>query len=447
MIKLYNSLTHTKEEFIPVKDDNKIRMYTCGMTVQDEPHIGHIRSAITADIIRRTLQLAGYEIISLYNFTDIDDKLIEKMNNSGVDYRTIAQKNIDEFLKYAKIMNIMPFTFYPRATNHIEEILDLIKTLIDKGYAYNKNGNVYFRVDKDKEYGKLSGKRIEDLIKGKRVEISEEKENPLDFALWKKAKEGEPFWYSPFGNGRPGWHIECSAMSMKYLGETFDIHTGGEDLIFPHHENEIAQSECATGKIFAKYWLHNGMLNLKGEKMSKSIGNVFKISELLKKYNPNVIRLYLYKTHYRKMIEFSSERLDEAKNAYMRILNALEGNYEEILNNEYIEKFKNTLYDDFNTPEALSVVFDIVNKINKNENTKQLRFTLRHILELMGFTKIEKSKDSQSIENIMNILIEIRNIARKQKNFEIADLIRDKLKENNIVLQDTKDGTTWKIED
>jgi len=339
MIQVYNTLSRKKEDFKLVNNDNIVRMYTCGMTVQDEPHIGHIRSAVTADIIRRVLKLHGYEIFSMYNFTDIDDKLIEKMK-TGEDYRITAAENIDKFMKYAEIMNIMPFTVYPHATKHIQEIIELIEKLIEKGFAYKSGEDVYFSVSLFKDYGRLSGKKIDDLIQGKRVEINEMKNNPLDFVLWKGAKEGEPFWYSPFGKGRPGWHIECSAMSMKYLGETFDIHTGGEDLIFPHHENEIAQSECATGHAFANYWLHNGMMNLKGEKMSKSIGNVFKMSQLLEMYHPNVVRLFLLKALYRKSVEFSIDRLEEAKSAYERILNVLKGEVSTQIDEKLYESFK-----------------------------------------------------------------------------------------------------------
>lgn len=446
MIYLYNTLTKSREEFKPVKNDNIVRMYTCGMTVQDEPHIGHIRSAVTADIIRRTLMLAGYEVFSMYNFTDIDDKLIEKMK-SGDDYRVIAARNIDSFMKYADIMNILRFTVYPHATKHIQEIIELIEKLIEKGFAYRSGEDVFFSVTLFKEYGKLSGKNTDDLIQGKRVEVNELKRNPLDFVLWKGAKEGEPFWYSPFGKGRPGWHIECSAMSMKYLGETFDIHTGGEDLIFPHHENEIAQSECATGHVFANWWMHNGMMNLKGEKMSKSVGNVFRISALLEKYSPDVIRMFLFKTHYRKSVEFSTERLDEARNAFERIENALQGAAADRVDEDAYLKFKSELFDDINTPGALGCIFNSVADINGGRNEEINRATAIRMLSDMGFAKTESRKADDISDELIDIIVDIRSKAKAAKNYELADQVRDTLLERKISINDTKDGVVWKRED
>jgi len=423
-----------------------VKMYSCGITVQDSAHIGHMRALIVADIIKRVLISEGYNVFSVYNFTDIDDKLIEKMKE-GDDYRIIAQRNIDEFMKFLRMMNVLDFTVYPRATNHIQEIIELIENLIKKQFAYESNGNIFFRVSKFKEYGKLSGKNIDDLIGGKRIEINENKESPLDFVLWKKAKEGEPYWYSPFGRGRPGWHIECSAMSMKYLGETFDIHTGGEDLIFPHHENEIAQSECSTGKKFAKYWVHNGMVNLKGEKMSKSIGNVFKLRDILSRWHPNVVRLYLLKTHYRKLIEYSEERLNEADSAFKRIQNALDGEILERDEKVYMEKFSEALRDDFNTVQALGYIFDAVNEINqKSENSSFLRGEVTVMLNRLGFISEKKEKIGHK-SDMINLLIEIRENARKNKNFELSDKIRDNLKEMNITVNDSKEGVRWKRED
>jgi len=447
MIQVYNTLSRKKEDFKLVNNDNIVRMYTCGMTVQDEPHIGHIRSAVTAAIIRRVLKLHGYEIFSMYNFTDIDDKLIEKMK-TGEDYRITAAENIDKFMKYAEIMNIMPFTVYPHATKHIQEIIELIEKLIEKGFAYKSGEDVYFSVSLFKDYGRLSGKKIDDLIQGKRVEINEMKNNPLDFVLWKGAKEGEPFWYSPFGKGRPGWHIECSAMSMKYLGETFDIHTGGEGLIFPHHENEIAQSECAAGHAFANYWLHNGMMNLKGEKMSKSIGNVFKMSQLLEMYHPNVVRLFLLKALYRKSVEFSIDRLEEAKSAYERILNVLKGEVSTQIDEKLYESFKIELFDDFNTPGAISYIFDAVSGINAGENEAVLRATVNRMLSDLGFVEESVSVSSNNIsDELIDIIVEIRNKAKNAKNFDLSDQIRNTLKEKGITISDTKEGAVWKRED
>lgn len=441
MIKVYNTLTGRKEAFTPV-EEGVLKLYSCGATVQGEPHIGHMRAAITADIIRRTMALNGYRVISVYNFTDIDDKLIIKSSQTGEDYRKIAADNIDKYMKFMKRMNIMPFTYYPHATKHIEEIIALISDLIDKGYAYESRGDVYFRVGNYAQYGQLSKKKTADLISGKRIEVNDAKENPLDFTLWKKHEDGEPFWYAPFGRGRPGWHIECSAMSMKYLGETFDIHTGGEDLIFPHHENEIAQSCASTGQTFAHYWMHNGMINLKGEKMSKSIGNVFTIEQLLGKYEPDVIRMYLYKTHYRKGIEFSIERLDEARNAFARIMNVVYESNEGNVIDRYYNAFREKLNDDINTPEALSVVYEIVNEINADGNTDDRNITILRIMRDMGFSMHFES--STASDELMDIIIELRNRARSSKDFDTSDYIRDRLSDMGITLKDTKEGTVWR---
>ena len=447
MINVYNTLSGKKEKFEPVSSDNTVRMYSCGATVQGEPHIGHMRAAITADIIRRTFMIAGYEIISVYNFTDIDDKLIEKSLEMGIDYRKLAADNIEKYMNAMNSLNILPFTHYPHATKHIEEIIELIEKLIDSGYAYEVNGNVYFRVNRYSEYGKLSGKKTEQLISGKRVNINNEKENPLDFALWKRNENNEPFWNASFGKGRPGWHIECSAMSMKYLGETFDIHSGGEDLIFPHHENEIAQSCAVTGKVFAKYWMHNGMVNLKGEKMSKSIGNVFTIESILNTYEPDIIRMYIYKTHYRKGIEFSTERLDEAKSAFLRIKNAL-GNHDSTdrADEHAYRRFTDSLFDDINTPEALSVVFELINSINAGEGDEYvMKSTVMKMMRDMGF--IMSSENAQDIDGFIELFIDLRNRAKNSRDFDTADYIRHKLQDLGITLKDTKEGTVWQRSD
>ncbi|MEO0233540.1 MAG: cysteine--tRNA ligase [candidate division WOR-3 bacterium] len=448
MLKLYNTFSKNVEDFQTLSQDGIVRIYSCGMTVQDTPHIGHIRALITVDILKRVLKLDGYQVFSVYNFTDIDDKLIKKMTDTGIDYRIISQKNIDEFFEVFKSLNVLEFDVYPRATGHIEEIIDLISKLIEKGYAYKAGDDIYFRVSKFKDYGKLSGKKLDDLIEGKRVEINENKENPLDFVLWKGVKEGEPYWYSPFGKGRPGWHIECSAMSMKYLGESFDIHAGGQDLIFPHHENEIAQSECATEKKFARYWIHNGMVNLKGEKMSKSLGNVFKAKELLENYGPNVIRLFLLKTHYRKDIEFSSERLEESKSAFKRLTPYLVDSYDEnIIDEDIYKKFKESLFDDLNTPEAVGILFETVNLINRREKDEQvLKNTISKMYRELGFI-FERKDKNDLVEQLMDILLKVREIMKKNKNYEMSDFIREELKKRNIIVNDLKDGVKWKIED
>lgn len=446
MIRIYNTLTKQKQEFKPLKKDS-VSLYSCGATVQGRPHIGHMRAAVTADTVRRTMELAGYNVKSVYNFTDIDDKLIEKMAETGDDYRKIAEDNIRLYLSAMGKMNIEPFTYYPRATGHIQEIIELIESLIEKKHAYNADGNVYFSVSSDNDYGKLSGKRTEDLIEGKRVEMAEGKKHPFDFALWKKHTSGEPYWHSPFGKGRPGWHIECSAMSMHYLGETFDIHTGGEDLIFPHHENEIAQSECATGSEFARYWIHNGMVNMKGEKMSKSIGNVFEMSRLLKEYRPAVLRLYLYKTHYRKTIEFSSERLNEARSAYNSISNAMDGQCAESPDSDMIQAMTEELYDDFNTPRALKVIYDAVRSVNAGKNAGVMRKTIAVMTEKIGLP-VETEGDINANAGVyIDMLIEARNRARKAGNYDIGDFIRNTLASENIELRDSGGRTDWKKKD
>ncbi|MGD9380749.1 MAG: cysteine--tRNA ligase, partial [candidate division WOR-3 bacterium] len=316
-LRLHNTLTGKTEDFVPLAET--VRIYTCGLTVQSEPHVGHIRAALVRDILMRWLKFSGYKVMALENFTDVDDKIIEKQKELKKDWRVIAQEHIDTYLEACDRLNIERASFYPKASQHIEEIINLVELLVKKGFAYEKKGDVYFRVRKFPDYGKLSKKSIDDLMAGARIAPTESKDDPLDFALWKAAKKDEPYWLSPWGKGRPGWHIECSAMSMRYLGETFDIHTGGEDLVFPHHENEIAQSVAATGKPFARYWLHNGWVTLTGEKMSKSTGHYSPIEEVLDKYSANVVRMFMLKTHYRKQLAYNDERLDEARAALTTI--------------------------------------------------------------------------------------------------------------------------------
>ena len=319
-LKVYDTLRAVKEAFRPVRE-GKVGIYFCGMTVQDKPHIGHMLAFVAGDMIRRYLKFKGYEVTYVQNFTDVDDKIIARANEEGVDYTVVAERNIKEYFKYAEELNIIPADVYPKATEHIGDIVELIKKLEEKGFAYSAGGDVYFRVRRFDGYGKLSKRRVDELQSGARIEMDERKEDPLDFALWKNAKEGEPAWDTPWGRGRPGWHIECSVMSMKYLGETIDMHGGGQDLIFPHHENEIAQSEAVTGKPFIRYWLHNGLLNLRGEKMSKSTGHFFSIEEINREFSGDVIRFYLLSTHFRSRTEFSRERLVEAEAGLERIRN------------------------------------------------------------------------------------------------------------------------------
>jgi len=489
-LRLYNTLTKELEDFIPKKKDT-VGIYTCGLTVQGPPHVGHIRAALNRDILVRWLEHSGYKekVISIENFTDIDDKVIEKQKEYNKDWRRIAEEHIDKYLWACGELNIKRATFYPRASQHIEEIIALVKKLVDKGYAYEKNGDVYFRVRKFPDYGKLSNKSIDELMSGARIAPTEAKDDPLDFALWKAVKPGEPYWESPWGKGRPGWHIECSAMSMHYLGESFDIHTGGEDLIFPHHENEIAQSRTATGKDYAHFWLHNGWVLLGGEKMAKSTGHYFLIEDVLKDYAPNVVRLFLIKTQYRNQIEFSRERLDEARAAYLRILTYLK-EFKELTEMEtplLHDGFTEAMNDDLNTPGALGVIFDLVNKGFERESQEATE-SIRYYLTILGFKEhipdnpfdevmdtlrivknelreqhkddllaaIEKDSagmfdDIKSIEDvfpgIVNLLLRIRQRLRREGNYEFADRIRKLLAERNITFQDLSDGTsTYRLE-
>ncbi len=488
-LKLYNTLSNKLEDFSPQKD--VVGVYTCGLTVQGPPHVGHIRAALNRDILVRWLEYSGYKekVVSIENFTDIDDKVIEKQKECNKDWRRIAEEHIDKYLWACDELHIKRAAFYPRASQHIEEIITLVKKLVDKGYAYEKSGDVYFRVRKFPDYGKFSNKSIDELMSGARIAPTEAKDDPLDFALWKAAKPGEPYWESPWGKGRPGWHIECSAMSMHYLGESFDIHTGGEDLIFPHHENEIAQSRAATGKDYARFWLHNGWVLLGGEKMAKSTGHYFLIEDVLKDYSPNVIRLFLMKTQYRNQIEFSRERLDEARAAYLRILTYLK-EFKELTEMEtplLHDEFTEAMNDDLNTPGALGVIFDLVNKGFERES-QEVTESIRYYLTILGFkehipdnpfdevvdalrivknelkeqhkddllTAIEKDSavmfdDIKKVEDvfpgIVNLLLRIRQRLRKEGNYEFADRIRKLLAERNITFQDLSDGTsTYRLE-
>ncbi len=449
---IYNTLTGKKEKFESL-EKNRVKMYFCGMTVQSSPHIGHFRSYLTADILARYFKYRGYNVFLIENFTDIDDKIIERSHNENKDYRIIGEEIIDEFITNAKILNLMPATYYPRATQHIQEIIELIERLIEKDYAYVIDGDVYYRVSRFKGYGKLSGKRIDDLIAGSRVDIDERKESPLDFALWKSAKEGEPYWMSPWGKGRPGWHIECSAMSMHYLGETFDIHGGGEDLKFPHHENEIAQSEGATGKVFARYWVHTGMLNINKEKMSKSLGNSIVLTDLLKRFSPQAIRLFLLQSHYRSQTEYSEELLNEAEKAFNKIresmdeMERLSERKEGKPIEEKIKLFEDAMNDDLNTPRAIAVVFETIKEFNKSEKTKDTSAnslkTVETILNTLGF-ELKDKESKEDISPFVDLLVETRSKLREEKNWVLSDFIRDKLNELNIKLEDTPKGTVWK---
>jgi cysteinyl-tRNA synthetase len=443
-LKLRNTLSGNLEEFKPLSDT--VRIYSCGLTVQGPPHVGHIRAAMTRDILRRWLEYSGYKVKSIENFTDVDDKIINKQKELKSDWRIIAEENIQKYILLCEYLNILKPHFYPRASQHIEEIISLIQRLIEKGLAYEKSGDVYYRVRKFPEYGKLSKKSIDELQAGARIEPTEFKEDPLDFALWKSAKPGEPYWLSPWGKGRPGWHIECSAMSMHYLGESFDIHTGGEDLIFPHHENEIAQSEGATGKDFVRYWLHNGMVNITGEKMSKSTGRYFLMEDIIKDFSPNVIRLFLLKTHYRSPIEFSRERLEEARAAFNRIQTFLEKFKESVENFtlQKLEEFTEAMNDDLNTPKALGIIFELVNK-GYETGDPQFALSVKRYLNILGFVEDKRTLDDIS-PKLIKLLLDVRNKLRQNRQYELSDEIRNRLNDLGIIVDDKKDKSTYRWE-
>ncbi|MFZ1290704.1 MAG: cysteine--tRNA ligase [Melioribacteraceae bacterium] len=462
---IYNTLTKKKEEFIPLNPP-KVTIYVCGPTIYDFFHIGNARTFVSADIIRRYLEYKKYDVKFVMNLTDIDDKLIKKSNEENLPVQKIAEKYAEAFFEDISKLGIKKANIYPKATEHMPEIIDLIQKLVDKNFAYNVDGNVFYDVNKFTEYGKLSGKNLVDLEAGARIEINEEKKNPLDFSLWKKVKPNEPYWESPWGKGRPGWHIECSAMSMKHLGQTIDIHIGGNDLVFPHHENEIAQSEAACGNEFVKYWIHCGFLNINQEKMSKSLGNFFTAREILKKYNPNAIRLFFSQTHFSGPLSFSEDLIEGAKKGLEKILNlaqkientkpALELDLNPFEIDRYLFAFESAMDDNFNTSQALAAVYDFVRDFNKfltkNEkiskevlaNAKEfLKSTLTNVLGIEIFS--ENTNRNSKENELINLFIEFRTKAKLDKNYKLSDEIRDKLKELGIILEDSKEGTTYKI--
>ncbi len=472
VLKLYNTLGGKKEEFLPLKE-GKVGMYVCGPTVYDFFHIGNARPFLMFEVLRRYLIFKGFKVKYVTNFTDIDDKVIKKANELGIDFSEVAKRFIKEYFKDADCLNIGRADVYPRATDHITDIIDFIKRLEEKGYAYSVDGDVFFDVSRFKEYGKLSKQNLDEIRAGERVELDERKRNPYDFVLWKKAKKDEPYWDSPWGYGRPGWHIECSVMSRKYLGESFDIHAGGADLIFPHHENEIAQSEALSGKMFAKYWLHNGYLKIDNKKMSKSLGNILKIRELCQNYDGSVIRHFLLSAHYRSPLNFSVEQIDQSKNS-METLNNIIYNIQFLIRqaslsekNDFEEKellnikskmekmFIKAMDDDLNTPVALSTLFVLAKSVNKylNNNkdkngavlTEILDFYEKYGSQILGFEDISKKGQAKEIKNTeIEEMIKEREIARKNKDWESADKIREELKNMGIVLEDTKEGMRWK---
>jgi len=506
-LRIHNTFTGKKEDFVPLHE-KKVGLYVCGVTVYDLCHIGHARSAIVFDTIYRYFRYRGYDVTFVRNFTDIDDKIIRRANEEGVDCKTIAEKYIGEFNIDMGGLGLEKPSVEPRATEHIPEMIQLISTLIQKGYAYQGGGDIFFSVERFKDYGKLSKRNLEEMQAGARVEIDEKKENPLDFALWKSSKTGEPFWESPWGKGRPGWHIECSVMSQKYLGETFDIHGGGRDLIFPHHENEIAQSEAATGKPFVRYWIHNGFVNINKEKMSKSLGNILTIKEILKDWHPEILRLFFLSHHYRSPVDYSEDSFLEAKSGLDRFYTTLKSIKDELarvpspLTGETLQlsspstgegkggggggrasvpnecrqaiesfqiRFEEAMDDDFNTAQALGYFYELQTHLNsllslsKGNPTEKIASLLRKGLEYfssMGWVfglfrdDPEKYLDRQKKEGLKKLnlsdeeilrSIEERNAARKEKNWRRADEIRNNLLSKGIILEDTPSGTIWKI--
>ena len=450
MLNLYNSLTRTKELFKPITP-GKIGMYVCGITVYDRCHLGHARSMVCFDVIVRFLRSQGYKVNYVRNITDIDDKIIVRANERGVSIHELTAQYIKAMHDDTKALNILPPDIEPRATAHIETIIDLIKQLIEKDYAYvSENGDVCYQVERFKDYGKLSHKDLEGLVAGARVEIVKEKRSPLDFVLWKKAKSGEPSWSSPWGEGRPGWHIECSAMAMHELGEQFDIHGGGLDLQFPHHENEIAQSEAASGKAFANYWMHVGMLQINNEKMAKSTGNFFTIEDVLQQHHPEVVRYFLLSSHYRSPLNYSEDNLHNALKALSRLYQSIKDiNLVECeLDKAWLEQFNTAMNDDFNTPVALSVLFQLSHEINKT-NSAQLAFTLKHLASLLGLLQSSSETFLQAglkedEKEWIELLIQERLQARAERNWARADEIRKNLAEQGVELEDSAGGTTWR---
>ncbi len=468
-LKIYNTLTRKKEKFIPIKK-GEVGMYICGPTVYNYIHIGNARPFIIFEVVRRFLKFKGYKVRYIQNLTDIDDKMINKARELNISVSELAEKFIQEYFIDADSLNIERADVHPRATEHIAEIIELLKGLEEKGYAYEIDGDVFFDVYKFKNYGKLSGQDIEELKIGARVEVDERKRDAIDFALWKKAKEGEPSWDSPWGKGRPGWHIECSAMSMKYLGKTFDIHAGGSDLIFPHHENEIAQSEANNNQQYVRYWMHNGYLCLNNQKMSKSLGNIMKVRDIIQKYKGEVIRYFILSAHYRSPLNFSEEQLQQAQNSLQRLNNIIY-NVKHLLKQDKFKKSKDkddelilekrkegeqqfikAMDDDFNTPVALSRLFGFAKDVNIYLNSPSLKnkIILEEIIkfyqDLAGkVLGILKDFDrEQSFEQEIKKLIEDREKARKEKNWEKSDKIRDELKRKGVILEDTSEGVRWK---
>ncbi|MEM1990823.1 MAG: cysteine--tRNA ligase [Candidatus Bathyarchaeia archaeon] len=471
-LKIFNTMGMRKEEFKPLRD-GEVRIYACGPTVYDYIHIGNARAFVVADVIRRYLEYKGFKVTFVSNITDVDDKMIRRSQEMGLSIQQLGEIFSNAYFEDIAALNIRKPDVNPRATQHIPEIIEAVQKLIEKGYAYQANGDIYFDVSKFEEYGKLSGNKTEALEMGARIEINPKKKNPADFALWKAQKEGEPGWHSPWGWGRPGWHIECSTMAMKYLGETLDIHMGGKDLIFPHHENEIAQAEALTGKPFARYWIHNEWLTVEGQKMSKSLGNFITVREALKTCSPNALRFFLISAHYRSPIDFNNENLNLAKTNLEKIINTLERlnsleerterkEEEEALIHQVREarkKFEEAMNDDFNTPIAIAAIFEIIKAVNsyidKNHEIesaikKEVYETMKTLVcDVLGITietkKKKETDETTLIRSLVELILEIRQEMRRRKEWKLSDEIRDKLQKLGFTIEDTPQGTKWKI--
>ena len=474
-IKVYNTLKREKQIFKPI-EEGKVKIYVCGVTPYNHPHIGNARPAVTWDIIRRYLEYIGYHVDFIQNFTDVDDKIINKANAEKSDWKTVSTRYIDAYFKVMDALHIRRADIYPYVSKHMGDIIDMVKTLIEKGHAYVLGNDVYYDISTFKDYCKLSGRKVEDMLAGARVMVNTAKRNPGDFALWKGAKPGEPFWESPWGNGRPGWHIECSVMSTYYLGATFDFHGGGSDLIFPHHENEIAQSEGATGQKFVKYWLHNGFITINSEKMSKSLNNFFLVKDVLEKYSGDALRYFLLSTHYRSPLDSSDERLEEAEKNMSKLkdviarIKEMEKEDGKVETNESvslkkaaartIEEFRQAMNDDFNTGLATGVLFDFVKDINiyynavnsgvaiDKEAVIEAKETFKTILDILGILESEwntqESYAGSDYDALMEMILSVRETARKEKQYKLADEIRDKLAELGIIVEDSATGARWK---
>jgi cysteinyl-tRNA synthetase len=463
-LQLYNTLTRKKEDFETI-EPNKVRMYVCGPTVYDKAHVGHAMSALVFDIIRRYLAFRGYDVTHAMNFTDVDDKIIRRANELNVDPYNLAESYIEEFVEHLADLNILMPTLTPRATQEIDTIIEMISGLIDKGYAYPiDNGDVYFRVQKDDDYGRLSGRKIDDMQAGARIGVDERKEHPMDFALWKSARPGEPEWKSPWGSGRPGWHIECSAMNLKHLGDQIDIHGGGNDLIFPHHENEIAQTESLTGKQFAHYWVHNGMLQLSGEKMSKSTGNLISVEAFLEDHSADTLRLMVINSGYRHPLTFNDDTIAQTEKALERLRSALrpslpgaEGLSDDARAALQAQtettraKFVESMDDDFNTGGALGFLFELVRAVNSaraagavDADLLPSQDALQELGSVLGLRLTEETVGGSDADAFVSLLVEVRTELRKAKQFALSDLVRDRLSDLNVVIEDSKDGTTWR---